>query len=127
MNKNRIFLACLDERLRIALLLLLETVPGVVVVGFTDRLQNLLAQIEASEADVLILEWELAAHDFRDLLVRVRKLDYSPKVIYFSGRLEERQQVLESGADYVIFKNAPPDELIPILDQIGHQEVVKRK
>ena len=127
MNKNRIFLACLDERLRIALLLLLETVPGVVVVGFTDRLQNLLAQIEASEADVLILEWELAAHDFRDLLGRVRKLDYSPKVIYFSGRLEERQQVLESGADYVIFKNAPPDELIPILDQIGHQEVVKRK
>ena len=40
---------------------------------------------------------------------------------YFLGDPEERQKVLDAGADYVILKNAPPDELLPILNKIDLQ------
>ena len=59
MTKIRIFLACSDERLRIAMLLLLDQEPGMVVVGITDRLSGLLTQLEATQPDVLLLSWEI--------------------------------------------------------------------
>ena len=121
MNKKRIFIACADERLRIALLLHLENVPGIALVGFTDRLKSLLPQLEASQADVLLLEWQLTPQAMIDLLAKIHSLPQSPKVVYFSGGLEEEQQIRGAGIDYVILKNAPPDELLPILNQIDLQ------
>jgi DNA-binding NarL/FixJ family response regulator len=121
MNKKRIFIACADERLRIALLLLLQDEPGLVVVGFTDRLQNLLPQLEASQAEILLLEWQLTRQAMFDLLERIHDLPCLPRVIYFSGDLKEEQQIRAAGVKYVILKNAPPDELLPILNQIDLQ------
>lgn len=121
MNKKRIFIACADERLRIALLLFLEDVPGLAVVGITDRLQSLLPQLEASRAEVLLLEWQLVPQAFKDLMAEIHHLTYPHKIIYFSSNPDERQQVLANGADYFILKNAPPDELLPILNKIDLQ------
>ncbi len=121
MNKKRIFIACADERLRIALVIFLEGEPGLAVVGFTDRLENLLPQFEAAQAEVLLLEWQLALPSLKEILDRVHQLPHPHKVIYFSGNPEERQQILAAGADYVILKNAPPDELLPILSKIDLQ------
>lgn len=121
MNKKRIFIACADERLRIALVIFLEGEPGLTVVGFTDRLESLLPQLEASQAEILLLEWHLALPTLKEILDNVHKLPLPYKVIYFSGNPEERQQILAAGADYVILKNAPPDELLPILNKIDLQ------
>ncbi len=121
MNKKRIFIACADERLRIALIIFLEGEPGLTVVGFTDRLESLLPQLEASQAEILLLEWQLAYPLLKDTLDNVHKLRLTHKVIYFSGTPEDRQQILAAGADYVILKNAPPDELLPILNKIDLQ------
>ena len=120
MNKKRIFIACADERLRIALVLFLEGEPGLTVVGFTDRLENLLPQLEASQAEILLLEWQMTPESLRQLLAEVHHLAPPHKIIYFSGDME-KQQILEAGADYVILKNAPPDELLPILNKINLQ------
>ena len=121
MIKKRIFIACSDERLRIALLLRLEDEPGLAVVGITDRLQSLLPQLEASQSDVLLLEWQLTLQAITDLLAKIRALNHPPKVIYFAGNPLEEQQIHAAGANYVILKNAPPDELLPILTQIDLQ------
>jgi DNA-binding NarL/FixJ family response regulator len=121
MNKKRIFIACADERLRIALLIFLEGEPGLTVVGFTDRLESLLPQLEASQAEVLLLEWQLGHPALKATLDKVHRLPRPHKIIYFSGNPEERQQILADGADYVILKNAPPDELLPILNKIDLQ------
>jgi DNA-binding NarL/FixJ family response regulator len=121
MKKKRIFIACADERLRIALFIFLEGEPGLAVVGFTDRLENLLPQLEAAQAEVLLLEWQLAQPALREVMDRVHRLSHPHKIIYFSGNPEERQQILADGADYVILKNAPPDELLPILNKIDLQ------
>ena len=119
MNRKRIFIACADERLRIALLLHLENVPGMVVVGITDRIQNLLPQLEASQACILLLEWQLTPQAMAELLEKIHQLPYPPQVIYFAGDQEDEQQIQAAGANYVILKSAPPDELIPIINRIN--------
>jgi DNA-binding NarL/FixJ family response regulator len=117
MTKIRIFLACSDERLRIAMLLLLDQEPGMVVVGITDRLSGLLTQLEATQPDVLLLSWEIPFQTIADLLVNIRKLGRSLKIIFLSGRPGEEEKIIEAGADYFISKDAPPDKLLPILKQ----------
>ena len=121
MNKKRIFIACSDERLRIALLLFLQEEPGLTVVGFSERLQNLLPQLDVIQADIVLLEWQLECQAFKDLLVAIRQLPYPHKIIYFSNDPETGQKALTDGADYIILKNAPPDELLPILNKIDLQ------
>jgi DNA-binding NarL/FixJ family response regulator len=117
MTKIRIFVACSDERLRIAMLLLLDQEPGMVVVGITDRLSGLLTQLEATQPDVLLLSWEIPFQTIADLLVNIRKLGRSLKIIFLSGRPGEEEKIIEAGADYFISKDAPPDKLLPILKQ----------
>lgn len=115
MTKSRIFVACADERLRIALLLFLDYEPGMFVVGITDRLSSLLPQLVASQPDVLLLEWEMPFQSMADLLTDIHHLECPPKIIILSNRPEEEEKIIAAGADYYIAKNAPPDNLLPIL------------
>lgn len=121
MNKKRIFIACADERLRIALVIFLEGEPGLTVVGFTDRLESLLPQMKAAQAEILLLEWNLPEEALKDLLLQIHHLSGQYKVIFFATGLEESEKIRAAGADYVILKNAPPDELLPILKKIDLQ------
>ena len=114
----RIFIACAEERLRIALLLLLDNEPGMAVVGMSDRVQGLCAQVEASQPHVLVMQWDLPARALADLLAEIRSLNWTPKVIYLSGRAHDRKRVLAAGADYYVVTNAPPDELLSILNDL---------
>jgi DNA-binding NarL/FixJ family response regulator len=118
MTKLRIFIACVDERLRFALLLVLNQEPGMTVVGITDRLPGLTIQVEATQPDVLLLEWEFSSQEMPTILTNIRNCLSPPKVIYFSNHLEEKEAAFAAGADYFIAKNAPPDSLLPILHGI---------
>ncbi len=120
MTKMRIFIACADERLRIAMLLLLENEPGIFVVGITDRLQGLLLQLEASQPDVLLLEWELPFKSMAKLLTDVHKLEAPPKIVLLSSCPEEKEKITAAGADHFIAKDAPPDELLPFLTKVSY-------
>jgi DNA-binding NarL/FixJ family response regulator len=117
MAKKRIFVACSDERLRIAVLLLLDHVPGMAVIGITDRIPNLLSQLWATQPDVLLLEWDLPFNEIEDLLSDIHNLNRRPMIIFISGKPEEEEKLIAAGADYFISKDAPPDMLIPILKQ----------
>jgi DNA-binding NarL/FixJ family response regulator len=121
MTKTRIFIACADERLRIALLLLLDTEPDVVVVGITDRLPGLKTQLQATEPHVLLLEWELPFQSMTDLINDIHKLGSSPKIILLSIRPEEEEEIIAAGVDYFVAKNAPPDKLLQILNDFCYQ------
>ena len=120
MTKIRIFIACADERLRIAMLLLLEQEPGIFVVGITDRLPGLLVHLEASQPDVLLLEWELSFKSMAKLLSDIHNLEYPPKIVLLSSRPEEKEKITAAGADHFISKDAPPDELLPFLTNISY-------
>jgi DNA-binding NarL/FixJ family response regulator len=115
MTKLRIFLACADQRLRVALLLLLDEEPGMAVVGITDSLPELLPLVETTQPDALLLEWELPIESLANLLADFRSPGRALKIVFFSNNPEDEEKVTSAGADYFILKNAPPDTLLPIL------------
>jgi DNA-binding NarL/FixJ family response regulator len=116
MIKKRIFVACSDERLRIALLLLLDHQSGMSVIGITDRLPNLLSQLWATQPDVLLLEWELPTNEIIDLLSDIRNLPHRSMIIVLSSKPEEERKIIAAGADYFIPMDAPADDLLPIIN-----------
>ena len=118
MKKLRIFIAFADEKLRIAMLLLLDHEPGMVVVGIPDRLPGLVTQLDVSQPDVLLLEWSVPFNSMKEMIGDISHLSPSPKIILLSNIPEEREAALAAGADHFIVKNAPPDELLLILNRI---------
>lgn len=118
MGWMRIFIACGNEKLRLALHMFVDRQSGMAVVGLSDRLTGLLAQLKASEPDVLLLDWEIPVQSIVDLLTDLHDLERPPKTIVLSIRTGEKKTIMAAGADYFISKDAPPDELLPILNDI---------
>jgi DNA-binding NarL/FixJ family response regulator len=108
----------------------LDDTPGVTVVGISDRLKGLLSQLKGSEPDVLLLDWVSPLQSIADLFGNLCNLEHRPKTIVFSTRAEDAEAIIAAGADYFISKDAPPDELIPILNDLRlatNQNDVKEK
>ena len=118
----RIFLACDDERLKTAILLLVDKQPGMTVAGITDRLGNLAKQIETSQPDVLILGWNLSWVAIGNMMTEIRDLADAPDVIYLSRRQEDREAYIAAGVDYFVVANTPPDELLLILADLSRSK-----
>ncbi len=114
----RIFIACANGRLRIALLLFLDHEPGMTVVGLSDRLPGLLAQLEGAVPDVLLLDWDLTIQQGVTLLSDIHNLEFPPKIIVLSDKPQEEEAIMSAGGDYFLPKNAPPDMLLPTLEVI---------
>lgn len=55
----RVFLADDQAKVRAALRLLLEQEPGLSVVGEVTEAKDLLAQVQVTQPDVVLLDWEL--------------------------------------------------------------------
>ena len=85
------------------------------VIGMAIQADGLLVQIEASQAEVLILDWHLPGASMPGLLSDIRALVSPPKVVVLSVNPEVRTQALSAGADAFIGKNAPPDELLEVV------------
>ena len=121
----RIFIASPDEKLRLALLLFLENETGMIVVGLSDRLHGLINQLVGSQPDALILDGELSAQPVKDLLVEVATLEHRPRTIILTSEPGAAELIRGTTADYFINKNAPPDELLPVLNQIRQSLINK--
>jgi DNA-binding NarL/FixJ family response regulator len=121
----RIFLACADERLKLAMLMLLDNEPGMVVAGISDRLQGLPAQVEASQPDVLILERNEPLPQIMELITNIHNLAHPLVIVYLSSREQQQEPIMAAGADYFVLKNAPPDELLTILNNLRLPEAKK--
>lgn len=114
----RIFIASTDSRLRLALILLLDHQPGMFVVGISDRLSGLISQVKASDPDVLLLDWDLPVQSIVSLFSNLQILEHPPKTVVLTTDQQKKEALLAAGADYFINKRAPPDELVPILNDI---------
>jgi len=111
----RIFIASADKTLRLALQLLLESEPGMVVIGMSDRSAGLLTVVGTLQPEVLLLDVGLAEEATPQLVSDLHRMQYHPKVIVLSPDLQTPATTLAARADGFISKTAPPDELLPIL------------
>jgi len=120
----RIFIASADSMLRLSLQLLLEDEPGMAVIGIADRSDGLLAQVGASQPEVLLLDWELTKQEPIDLIGDVQHLEHRPKIVALSINPQVKETALAAGACDFISKNVPPDDLLPVLRKIRLSETI---
>ena len=127
METMRIFIACADEKLRLALLMLLDHQPGMAVVGLSDRMPGLLTQLEGSQPDVLLLNWDITVESMAVLFTDLHALERQPKVIVISTAPQIMETALAAGANYFICKDSPPDKLLTALNEILLSEILKKQ
>jgi DNA-binding NarL/FixJ family response regulator len=101
-----------DVDVRRALRLVLLQQPDIASVSLVDSVDNLLGQIEATAADVVLLDWDGCANDARDSVVLARRLRPDLAVIGLSTRPETRQHALASGATGFVSKGDPPERVL---------------
>jgi DNA-binding NarL/FixJ family response regulator len=111
----RLFIADGNSANRLALQLYLHQEPGLYVIGMTAEARSLLAQVEASQPEILLLDWQLPGATMPELLTGIRKLEGAPEVIVLSVNPEVEVPALAAGAIAFINKNAPPDALLDVL------------
>jgi DNA-binding NarL/FixJ family response regulator len=115
-----IFLAEPDQNLRLGLQMLLQQEAGLHVIGMAVKSQGLVAQLEASQAEVLILDWHLPGAPMQTLVAQIRELESPPKIIALSVRPEDRLPALSAGAVGFISKAGPPDDMLPLVRSMKH-------
>lgn len=118
-----IFIAEANEDLRLGLQMLLQRDTGMHVIGMAVRTQGLVTQVEASQADVLILDWKLPGGNMTKLFSEISGLAAPPKVIVLAVNSDVKVQALAAGADGFISKNALPNDLLEVVQSFKKSSV----
>lgn len=112
----RILLADDQPRVRFALRVLLERRPGFEVAGEAVNAEALLAQMETTCPDLVLLGWELPGLAMVGSLSALRRIYPNLYVIALSGRPEARRAALAAGADAFVSKGDPPERLLAAIN-----------
>ena len=112
----RILLADDQPNVRFAMRVLLQRQPGVKVTGEAVDAQDLLARIEVTCPDVVLLDWELPGLEGVELVLRLRAVCPELSIVALSGRPEARQHAQAVGVDAFVSKVDPPERLLAAID-----------
>ena len=111
----RVLLADGRAQVRSAFHILLGQEAELILVSDVDDARNLPAAIDATQPDVVLLDWELPHLVGPRMLVTLRSLFPELQVIVLSCQLENKHVALISGADAFVSKIDPPDHLLELL------------
>jgi two-component system, NarL family, response regulator DesR len=111
----RVVVADDDARVRSALRLVLEQVPGLAVEAELGASRELARQIAQARPNVLVLDWEQPEVDSGTLLPALRSACPGIIVVALASRPEARSATLRAGADHFVCKSDPPEALLACL------------
>ena len=114
----QIFIAESNDDLRVGLQMMLHRDASMHVIGITAQAKGLLAQLEALEPEVLILDWHLSGASMPELVDAIRQLESSPKIVVLSVKAAEEGRALGAGADLFVTKRMPPEKLLDALNSL---------
>jgi two-component system response regulator NreC len=114
----RVLLADDHVDVRSAIRLLLEQDSSVFIMDSVASCGELLVQAINGCPDLVLLDWELPGSPIEELVRALHVVCPHVTVIALSGRPEERQKALSSGARCFICKDEPPEQLIAALETI---------
>lgn len=117
-REMRVLLADSRPKTRLALRVLLERQPLLVVVGEAADADRLLAVAEEAEPDIVLIDWDLVVKA-DDLVSRLLGLCGGLRVVILSGKPEARQAAMAAGADVFVSKTDPPECLLRAVEQAG--------
>jgi DNA-binding NarL/FixJ family response regulator len=111
-----VVLASAKSDLRFALEVLLREQPGVSVVGTATGASGLLALIDSTSPDLVILDRSLPGRPWPDLLTAVCAGGARPCLIVLGKDQAARQEALGAGADAFVQLGDPPDSLLEAVE-----------
>jgi DNA-binding NarL/FixJ family response regulator len=111
----RVLVADDDARVCSALELVLEQVPGFVVLGALRSAGGLARHVRQTRPDVLLLDWEQPGLDGRALLEELRAYCPGLLVVALGSGPQVRAGAVAAGADYFVAKCDPPAALLACL------------
>lgn len=89
-----------------------------IVAGVADRFTRITTQLEGAQPDVLLLYWDQTVDQMFALFDQFKNLEEQPKIIILSANPQIKQAALESGAYSFVSSDAPPDMLLPVLNDL---------
>jgi DNA-binding NarL/FixJ family response regulator len=95
---------------------LLQRQPGLKVTGEAVDAQDLLARIEVTCPDLVLLDWELPGLAGVELVSALRTVCPGLSIVALSGRPEARQLARAVGVDAFVSKVDPPERLLAAID-----------
>jgi DNA-binding NarL/FixJ family response regulator len=119
---KRILLADDNTVLRSALRLMLETRLGFELITEARDMEHVLAQVEDSRPDCIVLDWELPGRPIRERVTVLRALVPGLKVIALSARPESKAEAELEGTDAFLCKTESPEQILKIIQKICQQE-----
>jgi DNA-binding NarL/FixJ family response regulator len=108
----KILLADDNSDLQSALRLLLETRFDFNLIIEACDMEQVLAQVEDTQPDCLILDWELPGRPIRERITILRTLMPGLKIIVTSTTDEMKEDALAEGADDFISKSNSPTKIL---------------
>lgn len=105
---------------------LLVNEPDIEVVGTCTDGGSLLAALERTPADVVVMDLQMPAPENLNCLAEVRRRGLPVRVLVLTafGDGESIQFALENGADGFALKTAPLRQTIDAIRQVGHGNLV---
>lgn len=113
----RIILADHHVKPRWALQTLLQEQPQFNLVGVAEDEQSLLALVEKTPADLILVDRQLPESSIDDLIASFHALIPKPLVIVMSSEAEYSRMMLKAGADAFVSKSDEPDWLLGTLNR----------
>lgn len=96
-----------------------------ILAGVADRFTRISTQLEGAQPDVLLFYWDQTVDQMIALFDQLKSLEEQPKVIVLSSNPQIEQAALEYGAYSFVYSDAPPDMLLPILNDLKFSKTLK--
>ena len=122
MEPTKLFLAEGQDFVRDAMRLLLDNQPDFSVIGEANSSHTMLAAINGSNPDVILLDWFLPAFEPLQALNTIR--EHYPKTIIIatSVRPELAAHIYQFNVDGFLSKQLSPDEFVQQLKELSEKK-----
>src|SRR4030067_1229155 len=126
-TKNPIRIVILDNHalVRAGIRLLIESQPGMEIVGEAGNLSESIEIIINNTPDIILLELNLAEQESSFIIPSILKVSEQARLILVTGNTDPQvhQLAVENGVMGVIYKTQPPEILLKAIEKVFAGEV----
>jgi DNA-binding NarL/FixJ family response regulator len=104
---------------------LLETTPGLSVVGKYANPDQVISTLSRTPADVVLLDYDLGDNRASGFIAELKARDHKIKVLMVTAGMSDTAtlQMMEAGASGVCLKQSHPDRLIEAIHKVANNEI----
>jgi len=103
---------------------LIETEPGLEVIGEAGDGREAVTKVKAQQPDVVLMDLVMPEMDGVEATSEITKLSPAPEILILTSFSEEERiiQAIKAGASGYLIKDASPDELVQAIEDVYHGE-----